>query len=101
MDTYHVHLAEALAFLRRTAAAALMVLATRLDPSSERRVLAQGPEVIEAEKGQEDVPAVQSSPVAVPPASENVPVDLLACPVSNPFPPAPLSDLTRPPDPWY
>ena len=93
---YHVQVTDALAFLRRAAAAALMVLVIKLDPSSEHGILAQDPsspqareaikEVIEPGKDQEDVPAVEGSPGVIPPPSENVPVDLSVFPVNNPFP---------------
>jgi len=95
---YYVRLAEVLAFLRRAAATALVVLAVRLDPSPGHGVLAQAPsttqdqeatkEVIEAKKDQECASAVEGSPVATLPSSESVPVDLSVSPVRNPFPPA-------------
>ena len=91
---YHVQLVEALVFLRRAAATLLMALAIRLDPSSEHSILAQDPsapqaratveQVIKAKKDQEDVPAVEGSPVAITPSSD-VPVDLSVFLVSNPF----------------
>ena len=75
-----------------------MMLAIRLDPPLEcntfARVLSipQAREadkgVTEAEKDQEDDPAVEGSPVAISHSSENVPVDLSVFPVRNPFPSA-------------
>jgi hypothetical protein len=95
---YHVQLAEALAFLRRAAATALMALAIRLDPSPERGTSAQVPSapqdqeatkgVAEAEKDQEGAPAVEGSPAAISSSSGNVPVDLSVFPVRNSFPSA-------------
>lgn len=92
---YHVRRPDALAFLRRAAATALMVLVIKLDPSSEHSILAQDkstPQAREAIKGaietgkdQEDVPAVRGSPGARSPPSENVPVDFSVFQVSNPF----------------
>ena len=77
---WHVRLAGALAF----SGTALMVLAIRLDPPSERSTR----EGSETEKDQGDAPAVEGSPVAISHSSENVPVDLSVFPVRNPFPSA-------------
>ena len=95
---YHVRLARALAPLRRTAATALTVLAIRLDPSPGRGILDRVPstpqvqeatkEVTEADKDQEGTPAVEGSPAAISPSSENVPVDLSVFPVRNLLPSA-------------
>lgn len=95
---YYVRLAEALAFLRRAVATALMVLAIRLDPPQGRGILDQAPstpqgqeatkEVTEALKDQEGTPAVEGSPAAISPSSENAPVDLSVFPVRDSLPPA-------------
>src|SRR5258706_4193782 len=90
----HFRLAGALAF----SGTALILLAVRLDPSSECGILARVPstpqareaakEVIQAEKDQEGAPAVEGSPVVISHPSESVPVDLSVFPVRNPFPSA-------------